>query len=109
MYIHSAHKWKEEHRGGQWRSVWNLTSVLELSEAHSTYFSIPWDTLVEECGRKEGRKDLKAPSYAALNDEVESRDEEDVYSPAKIARPSALNCAKFYDDDVTRGRERGVA
>ena len=60
---------------------------------------------------RKGRKDLKAPSYAALNDEVESRDDDndDVYSPAKIARPSALNCAKFYDDDVTRGRERGVA
>ena len=43
------------------------------------------------------RMDLKAvpPSYAALNDEVESRDGRDddaVYSPAKIARPAQWRC-----------------
>ena len=51
---------------------------------------------------RKGRKDLKAPTYAALNDEVESRDDDndDVYSPAKIARPAAMNSTRFYDDDV---------
>ena len=34
---------------------------------------------------------MKAPSYAALNDEVESRDDDVVYSLAKIARPAAMN------------------
>ena len=40
-----------------------------------------------------------------LNDEVESRDGRDddaVYSPAKIARPAAVQCTRFYGD-----RERG--
>ena len=52
--------------------------------------------------RKEGRKDLRAPSYAALNDDVESADDDDVYSPAKIARLVAVNCTKFHVDGVTQ-------
>ena len=51
-------------------------------------------------------KDLKAvpPSYAALNDEVESRDGRDaVYSPAKIARPARRRCNALGSTATERG------
>ena len=59
-------------------------------------------------GGEEGRKGFESsvapPSYAALNDEVERRDDDDVYSPAKIARPAAaVQCTPL----GSRATERG--
>ena len=48
------------------------------------------------------------PSYAALNDEVESRDGRDddaVYSPAKIARPAQWRCNALGSTATERGDE----
>ena len=73
------HKWKVEHRDGNHRLFGKLELLNKMATFHnfcSQSYGRPMKSGGEE-GRKGFESSVAPPSYAVLNDEVESRDDDD--------------------------------